>query len=213
MDETYRVILQWPRKAAVCVLFFAFWVARCSAQLGLPPVIVVPPADATVQNGGTASFSTTVGVSLTPVSVSWRLNGKGIPHADVQTVTVPLVGTTVSTLTITNASAADAGTYSAMVENGGGSISAGNAVLTILSSTNSNVTPRLSFLPHGLGMTNGGFHFQMVKPADSNCVIEASVDCKTWTPVYTNGSASTNVSYLDTWATNLSCRYYRARLQ
>lgn len=213
MNGTCRVIRKWPLRAAICALFFALWVARCSAQDGPPPIINVPPSDATVQYGGTASFTTTIGVSLTPVTVEWRLNGRTIAHPDVQNITVPLLGTTISTLTITNASAADAGTYSAKVENGGGTIYTGNAVLTVLGSTNSTAASGFSFLPHGLGMTNGGFQFQLIKPANSNCVIEATADFITWTPVYTNTSASTNISYLDTWATNLSSRYYRARLQ
>jgi hypothetical protein len=214
MKKTRRVTLRWPLKTTIGALFFAFWVANCEAQLGLPPLINVPPADATVQNGGTATFTTTIGVSLTPLTITWRLNGTNIANPGVVNTTVPILGTTISTLTITNCSAADAGYYSAKVQNGGGSVTAGPALLTVLdSTTSSNVVTRVSILTGALGMTNSGFQLQLIKPANSNCVLEASVDLRTWTPIYTNTSVSTNVSYLDTAATNFVARYYRARLQ
>src|SRR5215469_15914114 len=131
MKEKRRVIPQWPLKAAICLLFFTFWVAKCGAQLGLPPLIDVPPGDATVQNGGTVTFTTTIGVSLTPLTITWRLNGTNIPNPNVVNVTVPILGTTISTLTITNCSASDAGSYSAKVQNGGGTVMAGPALLTV----------------------------------------------------------------------------------
>lgn len=213
MKKTRRVTLRWPLNAAISAVFFALWVAKSDAQLGLPPLINVPPADATVQNGGTATFTTTIGVSLTPLTITWRHNGNNISNPDVVNTTVPIVGTTISTLTVINASLSDAGSYSVFVQNGGGSITSGNATLTVLPSVTSNAVTGVSFLAGGAGMTKGGFQLQLIKPANSNCVLEASVDLKNWTPIYTNTAAWTNISYVDTAATNFVARYYRARLQ
>jgi hypothetical protein len=165
----------------------------------------------TVQNGGTISLSATIGVSLTPLTVRWYCNGYEVKNGSIQNVSVPLVGTTVSTLTLTNANASEAGNYYVKVENGGGEVTSGNALVVVLSV--SNLLSTVNLLPSQCGMTNGGFHLQLLKPASSNCVVEASSDFVIWTPIYTNSSGSTNISYLDSAATNLARRYYRARLQ
>ena len=155
-------------------------------------------------------MTATIGLSLTPLEIKWRLNGTNIPNAKVSNITVPILNTTLSTLTIPNASAANAGNYSVHVENGGGEINSGNGLLIVLDSV---LQPVLTILSGGSHMTNGGFNLQLIKPASSNCVIEASSDLKNWIPVYTNSAASTNISYLDTAAVNLPNRWYRARLQ
>jgi hypothetical protein len=213
MKEKCQVSTYWLPKMAYCLVFFAFWIAKCDAQLGLPPLINVPPGDATVQNGGTATFSTTIGVSLTPLTITWRLNGTIIQRANVVNTTVPLLGTTVSTLTITNASALDAGYYSATVQNSGGSVSTGNALLTVLPPPISNAVTVLTVVSPGTGMFADGFHVQLSGPSGSNYVIEASTDLMSWTPLATNSAPSGTVSYTDTEAIKLPLRYYRARLQ
>jgi hypothetical protein len=200
------------RITAIYLAFFAILIARNAKALGLPPLISVPPLGITVQSGGTATLTATIGLSLTPLEITWRLNGTNIPNPKVSNLTVPILGTTLSTLTITNATAANAGNYSVHVENGGGEINSGNGLLVVLP-LNTILQPVTSLLSGGCGMTNGGFRLQLIKPATSNCVIEATSDCKTWTPIYTNSGASTNFSFLDSAATNMTLRYYRARLQ
>jgi hypothetical protein len=211
MRPNLRVNIYWLRKAASCLAFFGFLTARCLGQLGLPPVISVQPLGVSVQNGGTATFSVTA-VSLTSMTFNWRFNGKTAPSAQVSNVVVPLVGT-VSTITLSNVSAANAGNYSVKVANAVGTVDSSNALLVVLNTTVSNVLSGVSLLTSQCGMTNGGFRLQMLKPATSNCVIEASTDLGNWTPLYTNTMGSTNISYLDTAATNIVSRYYRARLQ
>jgi hypothetical protein len=73
--------------------------------------------------------------------------------------------------------------------------------------------PVVGILSPQCGFTNGGFQLKLLKPAQSNCVLDASSDFIHWTPIYTNTSGSTNFSYIDSAATNLPSRYYRARLQ
>lgn len=214
MRDKFTVNVSWLRKAAICVAFLVFATSRCHAQLGLPPLITAQPLGATVQSGSTATMSVTVGVSLTPLSFKWRLNGSTLAHPNVMTTTIPILGTTICTLTITNCSAANAGNYSVKVGNSGGEVTSGNALLVVLTNSVSNVGPTtVSLLTSGSTMTSGGFQLQLVKPANSNCVVEASTDLKNWTSIYTNSTSYTNISWVDSAATNMSFRYYRARLQ
>jgi hypothetical protein len=208
MKEKFQVEWRWPQKLAVYLAFFAFLTAKCHAGLGLPPVIAVQPLGLGVQNGGTAIITTTA-VSLTSMQFKWLYNGQNIPNPNVVNVVVPLVGT-VSTLTIPNVSAADQGSYSVKISNGVGTVTSQDAPLVVLLAP---VDAVLGILTGGTGMTNGGFQLHLSKPTASNCVVDASIDLKNWTPVFTNSSASTNFSYLDMAATNHALRYYRARLQ
>lgn len=208
MKDRRTANTQILRKVAVCLAFFGFLIATARAQIGTPPVIAVQPLGLGVQNGGTAIITTTA-VSLTSMNFTWRFNGKTISRPSVVNVVVPLVGT-VSTLTITNVSSTDQGAYSVKISNGVGSVTSQDASLVVLLPT---VDAVLSIVSGSLGMTNGGFNLQLTKPASSNCVIEASIDLKNWTPICTNTSSSTNFSYLDTDATNHIHRYYRAHLQ
>jgi hypothetical protein len=200
----------WLRKVAVYLAFFGLLSVKNAEGYGLPPLISVPPVGVSVQNGGTISLTATIGVSLTPLTVRWYCNGNELKNATVQNLSVPIVGTTISTLTIPNASLSQAGTYYVKVENGGGEVTSGNAIVVVVGGPN---LVSANLLPSQCRMTNGGFQLQMLKPASSNCVVEASTDFINWTPIYTNSSGSTNISYLDSAATNLPQRYYRARLQ
>jgi len=211
MQEKLKNKLGWLRKAAVCLAFFGLFSVKEARAYGLPPLISVPPVGVSVQNGGTLTLTATIGVSLTPLTVRWYCNGNELKNANVSNVSVPIVGTTISTLTITNVGAAQAGNYYVKVENGGGEVTSGSAIVVVLNV--SNVLSTVNLLTSQCGMTNGGFRLQMQKPAGSNCVVEASNDFINWTPIYTNSSGSTNISYLDGAAANLRQRYYRARLQ
>ncbi len=173
----------------------------------LPPIITIPPLGETVQNGGTAVFSTTV-ISLTTPSFTWLFNGKPISaSANVTVVSLPLLGT--STLTISNVSSANAGSYAVRVNNGLTSTS-GGATLVVLS----NPVPEVvNIVSTGTGMTAGGFKLQLSGPAGSNYVIQASTDLKNWVPISTNAAPTGTVTYTDAAATNLAFRYYRAKIQ
>jgi len=213
MQEKLQVNGSWLRKAAICLAFFGFLSGKDVRAWGPPPVLTVPPLGISVQAGDTISLTATVGLSVTPVTVKWFLNGNEVKGGSISTVTVPIVNTTLSTLTLPNASSALAGNYTVQVQNGGGEVTSGPAIVVVLGNTVSNLLSTVSLVTSQCGMTNGGFQLQMLKPAQSNCVVEASSDFIHWTPIYTNNSNSTNVSYLDSAATNLPSRYYRARLQ
>jgi hypothetical protein len=81
------------------------------------PSITTPPAGQTVTAGGSATF--TVVAANNPQSYQWRLNG------------VNLSGATTSSLTVNNAQADDAGTYTVEVANGVGPATSAAAVLLV----------------------------------------------------------------------------------
>jgi Immunoglobulin domain len=209
MQEKLQVNVHWLRKAVICLAFFGFLSAKDARAYGVPPLISVPPVGITVQSGGTITLTSVIGVSLTPLTVKWLYNGNEVTNAKIVTSTLPIVGTTTTTLTLTNASSALAGNYAVQAENFGGTNTSGNAIVIVVMNLLSPVT----ILTSQCGLTNGGFQLQLLKPAQSNCVIEATGDFVHWIPINTNTSGSTNFSYLDSAATNLSRRYYRARLQ
>lgn len=210
MKAKFQKLVTGLHKAAFYLAFFAILTADEAKALGLPPLISVPPLGLSVQNGDTATLTATIGLSLTPLDISWYKDGKKINNPKVSNITVPILGTTLTTLTVPNATAADAGSYCVHVENGGGEITSGNGILIVLGSV---LQPVVTLLSSGSHMTNGGFSLQLTKPSGSNCVVEASSDLKNWTPIYTNSASVTNFSCLDAAALNLPNRWYRARLQ
>jgi len=205
MARICRLIGRW-QAIAVCVVSSGLLVINSYGQL-LPPIITIPPLGETVQNGGTAVFSTTV-VSLTTPSFTWLFNGKPISagtHFSV--VSLPLLGT--STLTISNVVAADAGKYSVSVNNG---LTATSISATLVVRTNP-IPNVVTIVSAGMDMTAGGFKLQLAGPAGSNYVIQASTDLKNWIPIYTNAAPTGSVTCTDAAAINLPFRYYRAKLQ
>ncbi|MBI5766258.1 MAG: immunoglobulin domain-containing protein [Verrucomicrobia bacterium] len=81
------------------------------------PQIATQPQSQTVTVGGTTSFS--IGATGTGLTYQWRVNGTAIASA------------TAATLSITNAQATHAGTYTVVVTNAGGSVTSSNATLTV----------------------------------------------------------------------------------
>ena len=86
------------------------------------PAIVTQPANRTVAAGGTTNF-TVVANSFYTVTYQWQRFGTNIPNA------------TNSSLTITGATANDAGNYTVIVSNAAGSTTSATATLTVGNST------------------------------------------------------------------------------
>lgn len=199
------------------MLFFVFLTNKSYAGLGLPPTINAQPSDTTVSNADTATFSTTVALSLTPLKFNWYFNGQPIvTNSNITVNNGALLGLlgieigVVSKLTIHSVISTNAGNYSVQIQNGGGSVTSGSASLTVLTNTVSSV---VNILSAGTEMTANGFKIQLSGPAGSNYVIQASSDLKNWIPISTNAAPTGSISYTDTAATNLSFRYYRAMIQ
>jgi hypothetical protein len=211
MQQKLKLKLSWLQKVAVGMAFFGFLSTKEVTANGLPPLISVPPVGLSVLKGGTLTLVATIGVSFTKLTVKWYRNGQELKKGTIQNLTVPILGTTISTLTIPNATEADEGAYTIQAQNGGGEVTSLPAIVVILDLPDLVTVTKI--ITSQCGMTNGGFHLQLLKPATSNCVVEASSDFVHWTPIYTNSTGSTNISCLDTAAMTLRQRYYRSRLQ
>jgi hypothetical protein len=93
--------------------------ATASLTVNVPPSITTQPATQTVNQGQNATFSV-VAAGTAPLSYQWTFNGGNI------------TGATASSLTITNAQAANAGTYAVVVTNVAGTVTSATATLTVI---------------------------------------------------------------------------------
>jgi alpha-tubulin suppressor-like RCC1 family protein len=108
----------------------------------LPPVFTQPPSDEAVPAGANALFPSAVS-GTPPYNYQWSFNGT--PLADDG---VHITGSATSSLSISNLTTADAGSYSLTVTNVSGSIT-GSAVLTVL------VPPAITSQPIGRSVPPG----------------------------------------------------------
>jgi hypothetical protein len=132
-----------------------------------PPVIISQPSAQSVLPGGTATFAVAAEGSW-PLSYGWLRNGVWLP------------GRTNATLTLTNAGAAMAGDYRAVVTNSFGSVSSVVARLTLRDAFQIEV--RLEQATSG----SGAFHFVVTGPIYTNYVVWRSLDLRGWLPIRTN---------------------------
>ena len=89
------------------------------------PAITVPPVSQRTAIGGTASFSVTA-TGVLPFTYQWQLNGVNIP------------GATSATYSIANVTAANLGTYTVVITNGGGNITSTPATLAVVGNADLN---------------------------------------------------------------------------
>jgi len=93
------------------------------------PTITVQPQSQTVSSGANVTFNVTA-TGTGPLNYQWRFNG------------VSISGATTSSYTRSNVQSADAGSYSVLVSNAGGSVPSANAVLTISSAPSITTQPQ-----------------------------------------------------------------------
>jgi hypothetical protein len=210
MEYKRRFSRRWFQKF-VNYLIFGVFTANAQAQIFGPPSFVVQPLGISVQNGGTALLTTSAAsVPLPITSVTWYYNDKAISAGNASIVTVNLGVSATSVLTITNFSSANAGNYKVKIANASGSVSSSNVVVIALG----NVVPAVvNLVSSGTGMIKEGFKLQISAPIGSNVVIEATSDLSNWSPIATNNATTGSVTYTDTVAKVVSCRFYRAKLQ
>jgi uncharacterized repeat protein (TIGR03803 family) len=92
-----------------------------------PPIVVAQSTNQVVLDGGTATFTVEVTADSLPVAYQWTRNG--IILTDGGNIS----GATTSTLTISNVSAAEVGSYSVFVANSIGAYHGSLAILTVAS--------------------------------------------------------------------------------
>ncbi len=110
------------------------------------PIITMQPTNQTALPGGPATFSVAV-VGNPPFFYQWLDGTTNLINGG------NLSGSTTSTLTISNVSAANAGTYSVIISNSIGSATSVGAVLSVASVTGPGVTLTV---PHVFSGGNGG---------------------------------------------------------
>jgi hypothetical protein len=93
-----------------------------------PPQIITQPANEAAIVGGSATFNVSA-TGTAPLNYQWLKNGGRLSSSG------NIFGSTASSLTVSNISVADVGSYSVIVGNAYGSVSSTNAVLSVYVST------------------------------------------------------------------------------
>lgn len=144
------------------------------------PQIVGPPASQSVTNGGSVTLGVTAH-GLAPFGYGWLYDGT--PLAATNAVTA-----TASTLTLTNVTAANAGSYSVVVTNAYGSVTSIVAALTVL------LPPVITNQPAGqLVLLGGNMQFSVSASGTANLYYQ-------W---WKNGTKMTNGTGIAGATTNL----------
>ena len=99
-----------------------------SAALGviIPPSLTTPPQNQTVATGGNAAFTVVAG-GTAPLTYLWQKNGAALANS------AKFSGVATATLAITGATASDAGNFSVVISNAGGSLTSAPAALAVVS--------------------------------------------------------------------------------
>jgi len=156
----------------------------------IPPTITNQPQSVAVFRGQTAAFSVSASGSA-PFTYQWSFN-------DSVLVTGPN-----PTLFLTNSSAAEAGSYTVLVSNPGGSVTSAVAVLTV-----TNPIATVAVLA-GAVPSPSGFSFQVGAPVGVTYIILTSPDLLNWTPIATNIATAATASFTDPAATNSGNQFYK----
>ena len=118
------------------MLLFNLLALKTCLAIGIPPIIIAQPLSRTVLLSGSATFQVSV-FSLTSVSYQWFKNGSKILDAEG------------SSYGIYSATTNDAGAYSVVVVNAGGSVGSSAATLTVL------VPPTITTQPQSVAVSVG----------------------------------------------------------
>jgi hypothetical protein len=219
MDSLKRhTIVNQLVKSLICLIFAVLSTTSARSQGLLPPVITPPillpsvlSSGGSVTNGGIAVITTTITTLTTLRGAAWYCNGQLVPASKSALTSSNLL--IVSTLTLQNVSAINAGSYTLRATNLTGASVSSAAIVVVADLVNTVVSNTVSFVSSATGMTSNGFKLQLSGPTGSNVVVEASSDLRTWVPISTNTFSSGAVSFTDTAAKNHLFRYYRSHLK
>jgi hypothetical protein len=203
------------RKVANSLMFLGLFVAVQAKAGLLAPSLSVSPASTNVSKGDTFVISVQSSVTIGVLSsISCQFSGGAFPaNASFTTVgggaLLQLGGSVNAVLTITNVTAANAGTYTFSSS----TVGLLGGLLTSTAPCIVTVTPTVVGIAANSQMQQNGFKVQFSGPTGSNLVIQASSDMQHWTNVYTNVVSGGTVTFTDAAAKTVSGRYYRAKLQ
>jgi hypothetical protein len=169
-------------------------VSNCSSS-GTAPQILQQPTSITVTQGATATFMV-VASGDAPLSYEWRRGSPGVSSTNVP-------GETSATLTITNARAADAGTYHVVVTNPSGSTTSSVAMLRVLLPTR----------VEGLAHSDSGLAFRFATITNLNYTVEFknTLNDLTWTPLQMLGGTGDFLSFTN--STTNAMGFFRVRVE
>jgi sugar lactone lactonase YvrE len=114
------------------------------------------------------------------------------------------------TLALTNVNAANAGSYTVVIDNLYGSLTSVAATVTLASS---NTPPALISADSDFGIVSNQFSFDVSGVVGQGIIIDGSSDLANWIPLFTNTASATPLFFSDPAWTNFPARFYRARLQ
>jgi hypothetical protein len=124
-----RVITPQEVEAIYHSAFFGSTLANAALYGPVPPpVITFPPTNQTVTVGSPVTLAVSA-IGGNPLAFQWRLAGTNLPAATSRTLAIAAAGNT------------DAGNYTVVVSNAGGSVTSSVAVLTVISAPIITVQP------------------------------------------------------------------------
>jgi len=214
MEAERRINRRWFQNLVIFLVFGLFITANAKAGL-LAPTLTVSTSSTNVSKGDTVTISIQSSVTVGVLSsIGCQFSGGAFPTNASFTTSgggslLDLGGSVDATLTITNMSAACAGTYTFSSS----TVGLLGGILTTYAPSTVTVTPTVTGLTSGSAMVTKGFKIQFSGPTGSNLVIQASTDMKHWTSISTNVITGGSVTYTDAAAMTMPGRYYRAMLK
>ncbi len=163
--------------------------ANATLTVNLPPSIFAQPQSTNVNPGVTVAFTVTATGSPTP-TYQWRFNGTNLAGA---------IGTS---YTLNSVQPTDAGNYSVVVSNIAGSMTSGDAVLTVIQSAPPHIDSITLLLDRRAQLQISG--------GPGNFAIEQAPSLSGWTQAFTTNVISGVFLYTDP-ETNQLQRFYRAQ--
>jgi len=161
------------------------------------------PLTVTTNAGATVSFPVTV-IGAAPLTYQW-FNGT-LPLTNNTNIS----GATNGTLTLSNITVADSGSYWLVATNAAGSISNLMATLTV---TASSPAPVIVNGSSSFDRTLNGFAFDLTANVGQTIIIETSTNLIDWQPILTNEIDSNPLHFHDPSAITNRNGFYRLRLQ
>lgn len=154
-----------------------------------PPVIIAHPTNKFVAIGSNTTFSVTA--TGDALAYQWRRNNANIVNA------------TNSTVTITNAQIFTNGTYTVVITNSALSLTSNPALLTVVARPGFSSPQRLA---------DQTFRFTLSSTVGSVCTVEHSTNLTSWAVLSNVTVVASPFTLTDFGASNLSRRFYRARV-